>query len=150
MTAYQRPDVLPGPAHTVRTLMSIGGPIGIVIGLLLGTMMLLIIGGLTALETLSEATDGQVAPLMGGVGAVGLAFALIPLVYGIASTTLARLMRRRSRRVFWGVVVFNVVALAFLLLMLLGGDGLSVVPLVVHSVMLGLMFAPRVRAFYGV
>ncbi|GHC92053.1 hypothetical protein GCM10007079_40250 [Nocardiopsis terrae] len=149
------PDTMPGAATTVRVLMFIGGPIGIILGLILGGVTLLGVGVGAAAGSASEASGSELTAALGVLGALGALVALIPLVYGVASTWLAAVMGRRRTGVYWGVVAFNIVALLILVLHVFaaismeGAPG-SLIPFVFHATMTGLMFAPKVRAFYGV
>jgi hypothetical protein len=149
------PDTMPGPATTVRVLMFIGGPVGILLGLIIGVFVALGVGVGAAAGTASEASGAEVAGMVGVLGALGAFFALIPLVYGIVSTTLAARMGKRTKGLYWGVVVFNIVSALLLVLNLVSalameGAPTSLLPLAFHATMTGLMFAPKVREFYGV
>lgn len=135
------PQTMPGPAIAVRVLMFIGGPIGILLGAFLGAVALL---GFGVGEMAGEADEGAFSFLAAFTGVI----ALIPLIYGIVSTTLAALMGRRRKGLFWGVVVFQTIASLILLLWAILGDYLSLVPLAFAVVMIGLMFTSRVREFY--
>lgn len=141
-------DTVPGQATTVRVLMFIGGPIGIVVGLVIGFIALLGFGTGQLVEGLNEG-DVDSGAFSFLAGAVGL-FALIPFVYGFASTLLAALMGRRKKGIYWGTVAFNIAAALFLVLFVISGDYLMLVPLAFHTTMAALMFVPRVRVFYGV
>ncbi|MGW5878374.1 hypothetical protein ACWFMI_17680 [Nocardiopsis terrae] len=149
------PDTMPGAATTVRVLMFIGGPIGIILGLILGGITLLGVGVGAAAGSASEASGSELTAALGVLGALGALVALIPLVYGVASTWLAAVMGRRKTGVYWGVVAFNVVALLILVLHVFAAISMEgapggLIPFVFHATMTGLMFAPKVRAFYGV
>lgn len=149
------PDTMPGAATTVRVLMFIGGPIGILLGLFLGGVVLLGVGVGAAAGSSAEVSNSELTAALGILGAVGGFVALIPLVYGVASTWLAAVMGRRKSGVYWSVVAFNIVALLLLVLNVIAaistesGPG-ALIPFAFHATMTGLMFAPKVRAFYGV
>ncbi|WP_431873068.1 hypothetical protein [Nocardiopsis eucommiae] len=148
------PDAMPGQATTVRVLMFIGGPVGILFGLLLGALVLFGVGLGAAAGSSPEVDSAEMAGMIGVFGALGAVVALIPLVYGIVSTTLAAKMGKRSKGVYWGVVVFNIVAALVLVLNVVASIVMeespsSLIPLAFHATMTGLMFAPRVRQFYG-
>lgn len=130
MTVFQGVSVIPGQGRVVRTLMFIGGTIGIVLGLFLGALYLF-------------------GSELASYGAWGVVSALIASGYGVFSVTLAALMGRRKKGVFRGVVAFNVAASLFPLLFVVPGDSSSGVPPAFHTVMTGLTFTPRVRAHYG-
>ena len=140
-------DTVPGQATTVRVLMFIGGPIGIVFGLFIGFIALLGFGTGQLVEGLEqEGVESGAFSFM--AGAVGL-FALIPFGYGFASTVLAALMGRRKKGIYWATVAFNIAAALVLVLFVISGDYLMLVPLAFHTTMAALMFVPRVRVFYG-
>ncbi|WP_223839606.1 hypothetical protein [Nocardiopsis deserti] len=138
---YQAFQGMPGQAVAVRVLMFIGGPIGILLGAFLGAIALL---GFGVGEMAGEADEGAFSFLAAFTGAV----ALVPLAYGIVSTTLASLMGRRRGGLLWGVVAFHGVASLILLVAVIAGDYFSLVPLAFAAVMIGLMLTPRVREFY--
>ncbi|MCP3013474.1 hypothetical protein NGM33_09020 [Nocardiopsis dassonvillei] len=149
------PDTMPGAATAVRVLMFIGGPIGILFGVLLGGMVLLGVGLGAAAGSSAEVSDPALTTALGLLSVVGGFVALIPLVYGIASTWLAAIMGRRKSGVYWGVVAFNIVASLILVAGIIGSVSMEEPPtallqLAFHGTMTGLMFAPKVRAFYGV
>jgi hypothetical protein len=146
---------MPGAATAVRVLMFIGGPIGILFGVLLGGMVLLGVGLGAAAGSSAEVSDPALTMALGLLSVVGGFVALIPLVYGIASTWLAAIMGRRKSGVYWGVVAFNIVASLILVAGIIGSVSMEEPPtallqLAFHGTMTGLMFAPKVRAFYGV
>lgn len=148
------PDTMPGMALTVRILMFIGGPVGILLGLGLGVIFLGLAGGGAAMNNSSGAPDAELNAMLGVLGALGILIALIPLTYGIASTWLAAVMGRRKKGVYWGVVAFNIVALLLLVLNVISAIAMegppgALIPFAFHATMTGLMFAPKVRAFYG-
>jgi hypothetical protein len=140
------PESLPGGGIAVRVLMFIGGPIGI------------IFGALAAIGFMAAGSDPELqrelavagAPGVEALMALGAIIALVPIVYGIASTTLAGFMGRRKAGVYWGVVAFNIIALLILGLLLITGGFLMLIPIAFHGTMTGLMFMSQVRAFYGV
>lgn len=147
-------ESLPGPGVAVRVLMFIGGPVGILLGLGVGLMVLLGVGMGTAAGSSPEVDSAEMMGMVGVFGALGVVVALIPLVYGIVSTTLAAKMGKRSKGVYWGVVVFNVIASLLLVLNVIASIAMeaapsSLIPLAFHVTMTGLMFAPTVRRFYG-
>lgn len=146
------PDTMPGQATTVRVLMFIGGACGILLGLLFGVILLFGVG--LGVSTASEINDPEFNTMMGVFGALGLIMALIPLVYGIASTWLAAVMGRRKSGVYWGVVIFNILASLFLvfgiiLSLAVEEPPTGIIPLAFHATMTGLMFSSKVKAFYG-
>jgi hypothetical protein len=103
----------------------------------------------------AEVSDPALTTALGLLSVVGGFVALIPLVYGIASTWLAAVMGRRKSGVYWGVVAFNIVASLILVVGIIGSVSMDEPPtallqLAFHGTMTGLMFAPKVRAFYGV
>lgn len=149
VTVFQGDQTLPGTGTTVRVLMFIGGPIGILLGAVLGILLLFVVGGGAALNSVAEAPDEEFGAALGFLGALGAVVALIPLGYGIVSTALAAFMGRRKKGVFWGVVAFNLASALFLLVLVISGDSVSLIPLAVHCLMTILMFTPRVRAHYG-
>ncbi|MEU3019295.1 hypothetical protein ABZ635_18100 [Nocardiopsis sp. NPDC007018] len=149
------PATLPGPGVTVRVLMFIGGPVGILLGLILAVVVMLGVGVGVAANSASETGGADIMGMVGALGALGFLFALIPLTYGIISTVLATKMGQQKKGVYWGVVAFNIVASLFLVLGVISALAMetapsNVVPLAFHATMTGLMFAPSVRRFYGV
>lgn len=140
------PDAMPGAAVAVRVLMFIGGPVGILLGVFIGIVALFGFGVGQMMGELSQDAEGESA--FGFLSALAGFVALVPLVYGIVSTTLAALMGRRKPGLFWGVIVFHSVAVLILLIGVVLGDYLSLIPMAFAALMLGLMFTPGVRAFY--
>lgn len=151
------PDTMPGQATTVRVLMFIGGAGGFLYTLFIGGLVLLGVGMGAAASTTASASDmgdPELNSTIGVFAALGIVAALVPLVYGIASTWLAAVMGRRKSGVYWGVIIFNVIAVLILLLGIGGQIYMEttpggVLPLLFHTVMIGLMFPARVKAFYG-
>ncbi|SIO86261.1 hypothetical protein [Nocardiopsis sp. JB363] len=115
---------LPGQGVAARVLMFVLGSCGVFAGLFIGVLHLI-------------------------VDAPNVVLVFLPLGYGAFSITLAALMRRRRKGVFRSVVGFVVAAALFSLFFIVMGDSSWWVPLILHTVMTGLMFTPRVRAYYG-
>ncbi|WP_017599969.1 hypothetical protein [Nocardiopsis lucentensis] len=145
---HRDPDALPGAGVAVRVLMFIGGVLGILIGLLIGGISLLGLGLGQASAELSQ--DQEAAGAFGFLLAFAGFVALIPLTYGVVSTTLAAMMGRRRRGLFWGIIAFHTVASLILVVAIIAGDHFSFVPLAFAGLMIGLMFVPGVRGFHRV
>lgn len=144
----QDPNTMPGTVITVRVLMFIGGGLGILGALGIGLLGLLGVGLGQATGSLAQDPD---AAMVGNiVGGLALVIALIPLTYAVVSIVLAAKMGKRSSGVFWGVIVFQGLAAALLLLNVILGEGASFVLLIFAVLMLTLMFLPASRAYYQV
>lgn len=144
----QDPDKMPGTAVTVRVLMFIGGGIGVLIALAVGLLGLLGVG--LGQATGSLAQDPEAAMAGNIIGGLALLVALVPLVYAVISIVLAAKMGKRSSGVFWGIVSFQGVAAALMLLNVILGEPGSFIPLFFAALMLTLMFLPDSRAYYRI
>ncbi|NYE50623.1 ascorbate-specific PTS system EIIC-type component UlaA [Spinactinospora alkalitolerans] len=140
--AWPGPPPMPGTAKTVRVLMFVLGGLG----LLLAAFMVVA-------AALPSARAGMVEA-MGESGftpdALAAVVAMVLVVvggYSVVSVILAAFMKRRSVLVYWSVIAFHAVALAWSLLTLLTGSGtlLTVVPAVL---MLGIMSNRVTLAYY--
>lgn len=140
---------MPGAAITVRTLMFVGGAVGVLLGLLFCCVTMMSLLDEELARTFLEGDRPNTA-MSGAEGArfFGLLGA-ITLLYGVPSLLLASRMRDRDTAALWSVVGFQVLAaLVLVVFMALGRDGL-LVPLLFAVGMNGLMLTPRVRDYYG-
>ncbi len=144
-------ETMPGPALAVRILMFVGGPCGVVLGLIIVAMTLVGSGASAAVGALAQ-VDSPAAT----IAALGGVAALVPLAYGVASIWIAALMGRRRNKMLRAVIVFNITALLILVLNIIAlvtlgmqGNIWVVIPVLFHGTMTGLMFLPSVRAFYN-